>query len=299
MQDIKDWWIKTGIPLKTNQAIEKLILKDVDEYKLRKENRNRKTKETKRQQFLSKMEQTFWAVQPTYELQLKTWQQQEKCDQRHKEDWLYLEGVRGSNRTNTLGSKDKKLAAKRKRFMRDQQVLEAKRSANSESSTFATATIISCESESESVLEESGFGFTASTNTPSTSVKSARSEGITSGAYLIADKYGLSNRALTELAGVFQKSSGKSLDQLYLSVNTTRRRKTNIRKSTATVIIQSQLGAISQKRFALHWDGKLIKSDTCWKGCGTSSCPSFRCSIDSFNCFFDIKDDILKSILFW
>ena len=42
--------------------MEKMILHDIDEYKLRK-NRNRKTKteETNRDQFLCKMKQTFWA----------------------------------------------------------------------------------------------------------------------------------------------------------------------------------------------------------------------------------------------
>ena len=55
VKDIKNWWVKIRIPTKTNQAIEKMILHDVDEYKLRKKNRNRKTKleETKREQFFS------------------------------------------------------------------------------------------------------------------------------------------------------------------------------------------------------------------------------------------------------
>ena len=98
-----------------------MILHDIDEYKLRKKNRNRKTKteETKRDQFLCKMKQTFWAVQPSNNSQLKKWQQQEIQDKRHKEDYLYLEKVRGENRTATIGSKDMKLAAKRKRSMRD------------------------------------------------------------------------------------------------------------------------------------------------------------------------------------
>ena len=92
VKDIKNWWVKKGIPKKkkNNQAIEKMTLHDVDEYKLRK-NRNRKSKleETKREQFLSKSEKTFWAVQPNYELQLKKWQQKDKSDKRHEEDWLY------------------------------------------------------------------------------------------------------------------------------------------------------------------------------------------------------------------
>ena len=34
------------------------------------------------------MKQTFWAVQPSYESQLKKTQQQEIQDQRHKEDYF-------------------------------------------------------------------------------------------------------------------------------------------------------------------------------------------------------------------
>ena len=80
VQDVQNWWAKTGIPTKTNCAMEKMILHDIDEYKLRKKNKNRKTKtkETKKYQFLCKMKQTFWAVQPSYESQLKKWQQQLK-----------------------------------------------------------------------------------------------------------------------------------------------------------------------------------------------------------------------------
>ena len=267
VQNVKDWWANTGIPTKTNQAMEKMVLHHVDEYKRRKSHRNRKTKaeETNREGFISQMKQTFWAVQPSYESQLQKWKQQEKGDQRHKEDWLYLEKVRGESRTATLGNKDMKLAAKRRRSQRDDQALKAKPSAKSSSSLFptATATMTSSESESESVSDEKEFIPTGSTsNTQPSTSKAEKSEGIPNTAYLVADKYGLSNRALTELAAAFQTSEGKNLNQLNLSVNTTRRRKANVRKSTAEDIVQSQLGDVNQKRFALHWDGKLIKALT-------------------------------------
>ena len=262
-QDLQNWWAKTGIPTKTNHAMEKLILHDIDEYKLRKKNRNGKTKteETKRDQFLCKMKQTFWAIQPSYESQLRKWQQQDIQDKRHKEDYLYLEKVRGENRTATIGSKDMKLVAKRKRSMRDKEALEAKRFASTESSMFAVAIITSSESGSECVVEEPNFVFTNNVEALSTSAKFTRNEGIPNNAYLVADKYGLSNRALTELAAAFHTSEGKALNQLYLSVITTRR-KAQIRKSTAAGIVQSQLRDNDHKRFALHWDSKLIKTLT-------------------------------------
>ena len=146
---------------------------------------------------------------PSYESQLKKWQQQEKQDKRHKEDYLYLEKVRGENRTATIESKDMKLAAKRKRLMKDKEALETKRFASTESSMFAVAIITSSESESESVVEEPDFVFTNNVEAPFTSAKFTRNEGISNNAYLVADNYGLSNRALTELAESFLHQKAK------------------------------------------------------------------------------------------
>ena len=96
-----------------------------------------------------------------------------------------------------------KLAAKRKRSMRDKEALEAKRFASTESSMFAEAIITSSQSESESVVEEPNFVFTNNVEAPSASAKFTRNEGIPNNAYLVADKYSLSNRDLTELAAAF------------------------------------------------------------------------------------------------
>ena len=131
---------------------------------------------------------------------------------------------------------------KGRRSQRDDQALKAKPSAKSSSSLFptATATMTSSESESESVSDEQEFIPTGSTsNTQPSTSKAEKSEGIPNTAYLVAYKYGLSNRALTELAAAFQPSEGKNLNQLNLSVNTTRRRKANVRKSTAEDIVLS------------------------------------------------------------
>ena len=52
---------------------------NIDKHKLRKMNKNRKikTEASEREHFLFKMKQTFWAVQPSYESQMKKSQQQE------------------------------------------------------------------------------------------------------------------------------------------------------------------------------------------------------------------------------
>ena len=61
VQDEQNWWPKSGIPAKTNRAMEKMILHGIDEYKFQKMNKNKETnfEESKREQFFSKVKQTF------------------------------------------------------------------------------------------------------------------------------------------------------------------------------------------------------------------------------------------------
>ena len=55
---------------KNRQAILTMIRKDVEEYKLRKKNRNKtsENEQKKRANFLTTIKQTFWVVQPDYEM---------------------------------------------------------------------------------------------------------------------------------------------------------------------------------------------------------------------------------------
>jgi len=79
-----------------------------------------------------------------------------------------------------------------------------------------------------------------------------RNKGISNLAYLIADKYGQSNRALTELAATLYNIG--NVNELHILFNITRR-KANIKKSIA--IMEKKFRDAIQKRFALHtWDGK-------------------------------------------
>ncbi|KAG0714880.1 hypothetical protein GWK47_013250 [Chionoecetes opilio] len=128
-KDLQDWWVNTGITLKSWQAIEQMILTDIEEYKLRKSKRNRTTdtETKKREEFLANTRQTFWIVQPEFEKRLAAKQQLEKQDQTDKEDWLYLEGVRGVTRTATLGPRDQKLAKRQKRKFLDQQAAQERK----------------------------------------------------------------------------------------------------------------------------------------------------------------------------
>ena len=52
-----------------------------------------------------------------------------------------------------------------------------------------------------------------------------KTDAIPTSAYFVANKYSISNTALTELAAAFTTIDGKNVEGLNLSVNTTRRRK--------------------------------------------------------------------------
>ena len=81
-------------------------------------------------------------------------------------------------------------------------------------------------------------------------------------ACLIADKYGISKRALTELAASFLKiDKNKNLNQYNLSENTIWRRRNSTRLKKAEEILNSQIGGGDcDKQYVSHWDSKSMKS---------------------------------------
>ena len=187
--------------------------------------------QSKRTNLPAKMKQTFWTVQPNHETQLHQIQQQENRDNSCNEDWLYLEDIRGENRTATLGNRDIKLAQRRKRSFEKQAVLEAKKLALSNSQTLSvTATISSSESDNDNADQtfyvcgtwdsahidvsppNIGIGSDTSLSLYSTSnrkrYRATKKDAIISEACLVADKYALFSQGLTELAVVFHKSQG-------------------------------------------------------------------------------------------
>lgn len=260
VKDLQEWWGKTGITVKSWQATEKMILRDLEEYNVRKKKQSRTTNaETKKiNYFLSQMRQTCWVVQPDFEKRLAVAQAAEKQDQRDREDWLYLEGIRGENRTATLGSRDIKLAKRRKRKFLDEQAEEARRAIHCVNAVPDT-----------NVSEDSNGGGSADSDPqlytvplPASAPKSKKLEGVPEAACLIADKYAISNRAVTELAAAFRIAGGSDLNKYNLSVNTTGRRRQSVRLEKAGDIVKWQLGDSTYKMYALHWDGKLVKSLT-------------------------------------
>ena len=79
--------------------------------------------------------------------------------------------------------------------------------------------------------------------------RSAKIDGIPKQAYLIADKYGMSSRCLTEMVAAFHSTQGTPLNQ------STRRRKTNTRLIIATHLLKNQLNESNTSTlYALRWD---------------------------------------------
>ena len=256
VKDLQDWWGDTGITLKSWQAIEKMMIMDIEEFKLRKSKKSRTTdaETKKRRDFLANMRQTFWIVQSAFEKRLAAAHAMEMQDQRDREDWLYLEGVRGDSctRTGTLGPRDEKLANRRKRKFLDQQAEQVRRARD----CLRAAPNVDVSEDSDESQEFTDTAlYTVPVQTPRVTKKL---EGVPKDACLIADKYAIS----TELAAAFHKDAGKNLEQYNLSVNTTGRRRQSVRVEKAEDIVKWQLGDSTSKMYALHWDGKLIKSLT-------------------------------------
>lgn len=137
VHDTEDWWEKPGIALKSRSVIKKQVVNIINEYKALIKNKSRKseTEERKRKEFLENLKNTFWIVQPVHENKLKIQYEKGRSTQRDTNDWLYLQGVRGKNRTATLGSFDEKLAKRKKRTLDDQEAYEARKSKSSKIAT--------------------------------------------------------------------------------------------------------------------------------------------------------------------
>ncbi|KAG0728269.1 hypothetical protein GWK47_003767 [Chionoecetes opilio] len=187
-----------------------MILTDIEEYKLRRVRGigQQIQRPRKGRSFWQTRRQTFWIVQSEFEKRLAAKQQLEKQDQTDKEDWLYLEGVRGVTRTATLGPRDQKLAKRQKRKFLDQQAAQERKAKDCLRSATAAHSADAVEESHDPESEDSTEipMHTVSVSLPKVSKKM---ESVPMEACFIADKYAISNRAVTELAAAFRKDGGK------------------------------------------------------------------------------------------
>ena len=151
-----------------------------------------------------------------------------------------------------------------KRSLETQNLIETKWLSLSKSTPLSvTATLGSNESDSDNAKRSIGWRQCYNHRFlywQKNVIEAQKIDGIPKQAYLIADKHGMSSRCLTEMAAGFHSSQGTPLNQLNLSVNTSRRRKENTRLTIATHILKNQLNESIATLYALYWDRKLIKS---------------------------------------
>ena len=260
IKDTVDWWEKSGIPLKSHQGIAYMVQNVLGQFNTRKKNRKRNSPaEVKtRTEFLESLKHTFWVVQPDYEERIKELYSRGCSNARQSEDWQYLERVRGLNRGATLGAFDKKLQRTKKRALKLQEDHEARKI-----KSLVEYKNSNTENEYEEDSEEDFEDYLPPAQLPIKKRKITpknKKECLPNTAYLIADKAGISDRNLTQLAAAIKQGDGEDVNDYNLSVKTTARRRKNIRTSTAQDILNKQLEDTISNQYALHWDGKIIKS---------------------------------------
>ena len=283
-EDLVKWWLKTGIPHKSAYGIEKMIVKLSSQYKnlVKSVGRTSSTEQGKRNKFLEDLRRTFWVVDGQVEEQMAQRVAGGTASARDSEDHLYLQGINGFDRRGTLGSFDTKLAKRYERSERERISLQTKRPSSSEEplSKRRRTWDESREAwEPDGLVEElvnplngdipvevncqasdsTEFNPEENISTRKYVRRPAKNDAIPREAFLICDKYRISNRGLTELAAVFM-SAWTDFDTLNLSVKTTERRRRKIRIEEAKKIIDKQLQEMSEKFYVLHWDSKKLKA---------------------------------------
>ena len=279
-EDLASWWVRTGIELKSQSGLLKMLKGLHQQYnKLRKNKSRNSSKDiAARKKFIDGLKSTFWIVQPKAEKRLELNASKNKVDDRDREDWKYLNSIKGENRSGVLGSVDKVLAKRKKR---KQNVINSlnqnKERVNSYEKTHYINDEGMCgltDSNDKGAAvpmitgDEAGAGERSSSsqsdsewindegrrNTP-------KEYAIPEAAYLIADKYHMSNRELTELAAVFLSTKyATDITSEILSPTTTRRKRSKIRRMKAEEITKHAIGDQQVKFYTLHWDSKKIKS---------------------------------------
>ena len=107
--------------------MEKIILHDVDEYKLRRKKPKNKNRRNQKSAISLQDETNILGSSTELRISIEEIKQQEIQDRRHKEDYLYLEKVCDENRTATIGSKRRIICILKKFVMKTElPPLEAK-----------------------------------------------------------------------------------------------------------------------------------------------------------------------------
>ena len=120
--EVKDWWLKTGIDLKSDNGLLKMILGLNDTYQtlLKHKKRSSEKEVESRKQFVDDCRQIFWPVSKKFEQKTAS-----SCNP-ILEDFHWLQALKDSTRHACIGCKDIKTAKKLKRKITE-KINEAER----------------------------------------------------------------------------------------------------------------------------------------------------------------------------
>jgi len=251
VEDIAQWWKKSGIGLKTSDAIIYMIKQLIDRYENLKKRKGREGKELEnRKQFLDDLQETLWVVNKKVENDLRT-----STNPKKLEDWNYLEAIRGKNRKATLGSLDVQERKKIKRKMRQDQSIKRKHALDAP----VEQELLLSSSSSEESGEDLHQTFLGELPAKTSKIKTSKKQILTPEVCSLAAKYSMSNRQVFEMVGA--ASAENSFSNNVLSVNTVRRRRMTFYAEAEKNLLANEL-AVATDFFTLHWDGKIFKALT-------------------------------------
>lgn len=257
VSEVKHWWMRTGVDLKSDQGLIKMILGLHDTYQaLLKHKKRFSEKELKsRKQFLDDCKQIFWAVSKNFELKATT-----SSNPVLSEDNQWLQALKDPSRHTSIGPKDIKTAKKIKRKVSGRNKELEKKNENPIEKCASVEMNVTESEESKDENEQDDENFEPScSNQPVAKRRSLLNSKVCQ----VADKYQISHRALTEIvfAGNVTNESSSQVSEVTVSVMTCKRQRDAVRSAAGSKIQHSIEQSIKapDSLFLLQWDGKLLK----------------------------------------
>ena len=200
--------------------------------------------------FLKQLKNTLWVVDKNTEEKLRT-----STNPKSREDWLYLESVRGQKREGTLGPMDTQDLKKKKR----KRVRNEQKKNRAISKTNTDDHLLSTSSDEEIDIHDPDIDYKANTNTPKQTKITKKNQVITPEVAAVAEKYSFSNRGMFEM--VAATTSNINPNDKILSVNSVRRKRKLFSVGAADKIYSDEISAPSDY-YTIHWDSKIFKALT-------------------------------------
>ena len=250
--EVRDWWKRTGIELKSEKGLLKMILTLHERYQALQKNKKSSSKQQveARNKFLQDCKQIFWAVSSKYEQKAST-----STNPVLIEDFQWLQALKDSTKHVVIGAKDMKTAQKLKRKINEENSL-ARKTRKEHSIEFTIPLETDSESEVETSQDDENFEPPCAHQNHPKRVSLLNPE-----VCKVADKHQISHRALTEIVFADKVTHEISSDQVTLSVMTCKRQRDAERSVAGSKLqhnIEQSIEA-PESLFVLQWDGKMLE----------------------------------------